>query len=209
MLAQELIQINQRISGRELNEHREINIQEFPNFVQVSSNRSTVILTYTNTISVPYPDNPNEGIFHIGISGKKNDLLLNFLNAAYIKSKCVVLDVIKFNLEVQNINIDIKVIETDGNLFGLCVAGINAIISSLKLKAYFLPKLFSYCAIDSLIISDPDADELECADWVMNILMRSTREILFTEKIGAPCGSNEIMSVMDLAFEDARKLKSN
>lgn len=188
-----------------MGQHREIACTSLPGLMLVASDRSAVAMTYTAGTAVPFPDKPGEGIFQISSLSKKNDVLVNFLHNVYVKSKCVALDVVKFSQEVAMVSIDIKAIECDGDLFRLCVAGVNAIIAHLGLKTLFVPRCLCYGSIQGIVVSDPDACELEAADWTMHVVMKSTREILLTEKKGVACSKEDIMQVLDRAFADVNE----
>lgn len=205
MLVADLMKGGKRLSFREPGQHREVEVEHFPSFVKVESDGTAAVLTYSMCTAQPFPDKPGEGIFQVGISGKKNDMLLNILHSIYIRSKCVSLDVVRYALEVQAVSIDIKVIEADGNLLAACVAGINAVISHLQLKTYFVPRVFSYASVCGQIVADPDAAELAASDWRMYVVMRSTRELLLTEKEGCFCSKEDILDVAERAFADAKR----
>ena len=207
MLVDELIGMGERISSRTLLQHRDISINYFPNLVAVSSGNSTVLLTYNKSIGKPYKDKPADGIFNINLLGKKNDSLINFIYNSYKRSKCIVLDIIKYNQVVEILTINIRVIESDGDLYRLCLAGINGIIKQLGIKHTFIPIYYRYASIGEHIIADPEYKELAIADWTIHIAMKSTREILVMEKTGKQAKIEEIMSVVDEAFKNRAKLK--
>lgn len=206
MLTTELLKIGERESGRAMNQHREIQIEHFPNMVIARSSGSAIVLTYSLCIATPLPDKPGDGIFHIGITGRKNDVLLNFLQSVFVNSKCLSLAMYRYNFEVQALTIDIKLVEADGNLYALCVSGINAIISKLDLKAFFTPVVFSYCAIGDRVVSDPDEREQQVSVWKGHVVMKSVREILLSEVNGNPCSCEAVVGVIDKAYEDMAAL---
>ncbi|KAI5168790.1 hypothetical protein PAEPH01_0423 [Pancytospora epiphaga] len=209
MLASELLEIGERPSFRALEEHRDVSLNLWPNIIEIESSGSAVIITYELGFSIPHIDKPGEGVLHIGLVGKKNDILLSFLNGIYINSKCVALEVCEYGRKVQSLSIDIKVVSTDGNLFQLCVKGINEVIKSLKLKSYFTPTILTYAGYKNRVVSDPDASELDVCDWTGYIVMKSVREILFTNVEGRPCCNNAVNIIIDKAFEDISNLNSN
>lgn len=191
MFVKDILAKEMRVDCRGLEESRNIQIENLENTVIVrSGNKKTdsyLILSYKKSISKPYQDKPSEGIFQINLEkGKKNDLLLNFLHNTYVKSKCLSMSdlCLKFNQRVYSINIEIFPIQVNGDLFKLCIEGINRIIYILDLKTYFKPKLVQYVGIGDRILLDPTEDESLCCDWQMNVVMKSSREFLLIEKIG-------------------------
>lgn len=204
MLCKELIEINERESFRKLDEHRTNSIVHYPNIVEAFHNNSSVIAIYRTIKVVPYFDKPNEGYFQINILNGKNDVLMTFLNYVYLKTKAVDLRalVIKPGIEVLNVSIDIRIIETDGNLYSLCIDAINAVINTLQLKKLFVPKILTYSLLDNKIISDPDAKEIEFSTWFYSIVMKSSREIIWSEKIGGELKINDIKFLIDKALID-------
>ncbi|KAI5149701.1 hypothetical protein ENBRE01_1065 [Enteropsectra breve] len=204
MLVEELAQIEERISSRAITEIRGVEFRVFPNFIIAETRGSSVVLTYNKFNSVPYPDRPNEGIFQISLANRKNDMLLNMLNKIYVHLKCVNMNVIRFNKEVEALVIDIKVVECDGDLYRLCIAGINKIIEILKIHTYFTPRCFGYCSLEKKLISDPTLQELEKAQWRAYVVMKSSREMLLLEKIGEGCSEMDVMEVVDRAYSEVK-----
>ncbi|KAI4291131.1 hypothetical protein PAPHI01_0405 [Pancytospora philotis] len=206
MFARELAQMNERISARRPDELRAIAVEHFPGLVYVRSAKAAIAVTYSSGTTAPYPDRPGEGIFQIALAGKKNDLLVGFLQSVYIKSKCVTLDVLKYACAVEAVSIEIKVMEVDGNLYSMCIAGINAVIAALSLKRLFLPSVFSFCSIDGRLLCDPDALELEASDWKSYVVMKSTREALLVELEGSSCPPQDVADIIDRAYDGMKLL---
>lgn len=204
MLCTKLLEMDQRESFRGLYEHRKIIINKYPNLIEAISDRSSVIFSYYDYPTIPYADKPSEGIFQFNLSHRKNDMLLNFLQGLYIKSGCIDQSsmVVKMGIEVLAVCIDIRIIQTDGNLFALCVAGINAVIADIGIKILFLPKIFTYALVAGRFISDPDANELLAAEWTYTIVMKSSREMILFEKLGDLCDVSDVMAVVDRAYND-------
>lgn len=204
MLVRDLALKSLRMSNRMPDEHREIQIEYFNNIVVVRSGNglsdSCIYIAYSKTISQPYPDKPSEGIFQISFErGRKNDLLINFLNNVYIKSRCISKTdlCLKFNQECYSVNIEIFPIQTNGDLFRLSVAGINKIIELLDVKTYFLPRVFQFASVSGTVFSDPDDSEYKASEWRMTVAMRSTREFLFIEKTGCGTFAEDIFKIID------------
>lgn len=191
MLIKDLATKDLRLDGRKFDETRDIHLETFNNMLVLKSGNRTsdsyVIFSYKKSITKPFPDKPSEGIFQINLEkGKKNDILLNFLHNAYTKSKCISMSdlCIQFNKSVYCVSIEIFPIQVNGDLFRLCVEGINKILEILELKTYFKPKIIQYAGIGQKIFIDSTENEILSCDWQLNVVMKSTREFLMIEKVG-------------------------
>lgn len=203
MLLTDLLEKEKRMSLRNFKEDREIFFEYFNNLLIVKTKDSYLQIGYSKNITKPYLDRPSEGFIQINLEkGRKNDILLNFLHGIYTKSKCVALDdlLIKYNQQAYSICIDIYPIQVNGNLFKLCIEGINEIFKILNLKMYFIPKFYNYCFYKNKIISDPDEKELEVSNWKISIVMKSSREALFIEKQGEGIFEEDFINVLDFVF---------
>ncbi len=204
MLVKKLSLKNLRISKRELNEQRRIQFKSFDNMLVVQTKDSCVYLSYSKTKVKPYWDKPSEGMFQVIYQkGKKNDSLVNFLHNVYIRSKCVSTKdlCIRTGQEVYFVNIEILPIQTNGDLFRLCIEGINEIIRLLELKVYFSPKVIQFACIENTVVVDPEDKENIASRWGITVAMKSTREFLYVEKTGKGVGATEVLDAVDKAMQ--------
>ncbi len=204
MLVKDLAEKDLRMDKREFKETRQISYDLRDNMLTVRSGSKTsdslVIFSFVKTESIPFQDKPSEGIFQINLEkGKKNDILLNFLQNTYIKSKCIAMSdlCIKFNQSVYCVTIEIFPIQTNGDLFRLCVSGINKIIQLLEIKKFFLPEIYQFSGVCKKILNDPTENEIAASDWQMNVVMKSTREFLSIDKSGEGIPNNIFTSILD------------
>lgn len=213
-LVKELAKKGQRISRRACEEPRLIQLQWFENVLCVRSgplpNNSCVYFSFTKQKTKPYPDKPSEGIFHISLErGRKNDSLLNFLHNVYIKSRCICTSdlCLRFNQEVYSVAIEIYPVQAQGDLFRLCMEGINEIIKRLEIKTYFKPEIIQVGEIEGVMMHDLEDAELQASGWTVNVVMKSTRELLLVEKTGEGIESDEILKVVDYAMSTVKNKK--
>lgn len=204
MLCVDLLRENRRVSGRRFTEHRAIETKHWPNLLEVSSPGSLVIVSYNLYGQRPYGDRPEEGIVRLAVRNRNQDILQNFLQQIFMKSSCIDREsmVLASAGMVTALDIDIHIIETNGNTHALCVLGIVAVLNTLKIKTLFQPRLFSYASVDGNILSDPDEAECLAAEWNSIVVMKSTREILFSEKTGGACLVPMMLETMDRAYRD-------
>ncbi|ELA41337.1 uncharacterized protein VICG_01577 [Vittaforma corneae ATCC 50505] len=207
MLVKELASKKLRMSGRACEESRDTHLKTFPNVLVVRSGTSPqdscIYLAFSKAKARPYPDKPSEGAFQIGLEkGRKNDALLNFLHSVYVRSKCIsTTDLcLRFNQEAYSISIEVSPIQTNGDLFRLCVEGINEIIRVLEVKTYFLPKAVQFGCVEGALMQDPDEAETLASEWTMTVVMKSARELLLVEKSGEGVGVGDILRAIDCAM---------
>ena len=203
MLASELIKIEKRISNRLIDQERDISFAHYENYLVVRCEKSCICMYYSKNITKPYLDRPSEGCFQLTLDrARKNDSLMNFLHRIYISSKCIAMEdlCIKFNQEVYSINIDIYPIQTDGNLFKMCVEGINQVLKILEIKTYFNPICHTFASLEDTIVTDPTEMELSQSSWSAIAVMRSSRELIFLEKKGCETLPDKIFSIFDKIF---------
>lgn len=199
MLVVELLDKEKRISGRGFSEERAISFEHANNMLIVKTNDSCVHLIYKNIPTGLSVNRNSDQILHFGCErGKKNDILLNFLHDVFIKSRCITLPETK--RQEYYISVDIYPIQANGDLFRMCVAGINEICKILKLKTYFTPKFYGFCIYKNNILADPDIKELEVSDWKMNVIMKSSREMIFLDKQGDGVNEEDFLSKFDSIF---------
>lgn len=113
---------------------------------------------------------------------------------------------IRFGQEAYLVAIDICPIQGDGDVLRLSVAGINEVIRILGLRAFFAPVCLSYCSLEGILVADPSDQELLCSSWSVNVVMKSSREILCVEKTGEGISQEEMLGALDRAFTDAKTL---
>jgi len=203
MLVNDLVKSGKRLTRTSFELEREVTFQEHENYLAVKSESSCVYMAYSKTIAKPYPEKPSEGCFQILLDKtKKNDILMNFLHRLYVQSKCIATEelCIKFSQEVYCINIDIYPVQTDGNLFKLCVEGINRILKILEIKTFFIPKYQYFCSIENCTLADPTEMEIAAANWTVTMVMRSTRELVYFEKAGTEVAQEELALVLNRVF---------
>jgi exosome complex RNA-binding protein Rrp42 (RNase PH superfamily) len=181
---------------------RHLAYEEYPGLMMLSGQDTLVVMTYRHGVCKPYFDRPGAGIFNITVQGKKSDKLLRCLHDVYFRHKCVTIEGKRDYLEVEFLCIDIKVIDDDGGLFRVCIAGINRILHKLKIRCLFYPVAIQYCSIDNQIITDPDLMELESSDWNLSIVARSGQEILYMKKVGSGCTPECLLNLLERTPED-------
>lgn len=199
------------MSMRASEEIRNIQIDRFGDLLVVrsggKSRDSCVYISFAKTKTVPFPDKPAEGIFQISLEkGKKNDILHNLIHNVYVKSKCICLGdlCLKPSREVHSINIGLYPIQTDGDLYRLCIEGINTALKLLDVKTYFQPQLFQYANVGKSVMADPDDGEITASNWGVIVVMKSTREMLLVEGVGGENTVEEILECVDLAMKTVR-----
>lgn len=207
MLIRDLVEKDLRLEERNLTQLRDLKIESYDDMLIVrSESKSTdscVIFYYSTEIKKPIADRPAEGAVIINLEkGRKNDVLLNFLNNTYKNSKCLdMADLcIRFNQEAHFINIEVCPIQNNGDLFRLCVTGINQILELLNIKKFFTPQVFQFVGISKKIICDPTEYESSNSDWQMTTVMKSSREMLLIEKTGQGISKEVIAAVVEEAM---------
>lgn len=200
MLATELAALAQRVDGRAPDEARAVTMEAHSGLLHIRTPGSAIVMTHARGTVAPHPDRPGEGIFRIAVSGRKNDPLLHFLRGVFVKSGCVSLGAVSFGRRVESLAVDVHIVEADGNLWPLCVAGINAILDEYGVSRVFRPVCFHFAQVGPLLVTDPDAGELAAAAWSVHVAMRSTREAVLIEKRGGPCDPQAFLDAASRAF---------
>lgn len=207
MLAQELGLKKLRMDCRACDECRRVETRLFNSMLVVRSGSSPrdscLYFSFSKTKTEPFPDKPAEGILQLSLEkGKKNDPLLNLLHNVYIKSKCVSMAdlCLRPSREVYLLNIEIHPIQADGDLYRLCVAGINEILRVLDVKTYFQPRVFQCACVGGTVMDDPGEEEVAASSWSTVVVMKSTREILLVDKVGGECSIEDILKSVDRAM---------
>ncbi|AFM98406.1 RNase PH-like exoribonuclease [Encephalitozoon hellem ATCC 50504] len=205
MIVKNLAGIKERFDNRKIEELREFGVERISNSCLVRMGASQLLATFQKSTSKPYIDRPHEGIisFSASTGGKRYERLLNFLHKVYIKQKSIDLEslCVKLNEEVVFIHIDLRVLSSDGNIYGLAVKGVNSVLEALGVRVNYVPQCFSYCSIGSVIITDPSEDEQKEGDWNCVIVMKSPKEIVLLEKVGKEC---EIENMLEVVERSAR-----
>lgn len=209
MLIHDLLGKSLRMGERSLAQFRDITFAHFDSHLAVQTSSSCIYIFFSKTPCKPFMDRPSEGILQITMEkGKRSDILLSCLYRVYTKSRCLALGdlCIRFGQEAHLVSIDICPIQTDGDLLRLSIAGVNEAIRVLGLRTFFVPVCLSYCSLSGALVADPDEQELQYSSWSANIVMKSTREVLYVEKTGDGIAQEDMLGVLDRAFADAKML---
>lgn len=205
MIVKNLIKDKERFDKRKLDECRIIKTTIEDNLVHVKAGTTEITVSSDVNIFEPYIDKPHEGIVGINVftGSRRGESLSNFLYKIFVKNRCIDLEslCIKFGKEVYHVNIDIRVLSFDGNLYSVLTAGVNEILKKLEITVNFYPQTFMFLSICDNIVSDPSEMEINESDWFCIVTMKSYREILYVEKSGMDCSISNVLCVVDKAYE--------
>lgn len=209
MIVKNLLKIGERFDNRQVEEARALTTELIANSALVGMGDSLMQVVFQRCSTRPYADKPQEGIVNLSVSlgSRRFDRVSNFLHKIYIKQKCVDLEslCVRFGEEAALIQIDVRILSSDGGMYALAVAGVNSALSRLEVLTNFVPRCFFYCSVGGVIIDDPSERELEESGWSSVVVMRSYREVLFVEKIGEECSAEDILEIVDRSFRRCSK----
>lgn len=206
MIVKNLARAGERFDNRGIEEARRPVVERVSNSCLVTVGRSRLLAVFQRGVVKPYVDKPHEGIvgFSMSASSRRHEKVLNFLHKVYVKQKSIDVEslCVKPNEEVVLIHIDLRVLCCDGNIHALAVHGVNSALEALGVKMNYTPQCFFYCSIGGTIVSDPTEDEQASGEWGCVAVMKSSRELVFLEKMGEECSMEALVVVADRSSRD-------
>ncbi len=195
-----LIKNNQRIDGRGMYDYREIKIEKnvltsAEGSAKVSLGNTQILVGVKVDLATPYPEKPDEGTlsvhaellplasptFEIGPPSEEAIELARIIDRGIRSSECI--DLKKLYIEedkVWSVNIDIYVLDHDGNMIDASGLAAVAAIENLKIPTYEdgevirdkytilqireYPLYFTFSKISGRIICDPNQAEEIASD---------------------------------------------
>jgi exosome complex component RRP42 len=234
---QNLIKNDQRIDGRGMYDYREIKIEK--NVLTSAEGSAKVILGNTQILvgvkvdlSIPYPEKPDEGTlsvhaellplasptFEIGPPSEEAIELARIVDRGIRSSECI--DLKKLYIEedkVWGVNIDIYVLDHDGNMIDASGLAAVAAIENLKIPTYEdgevirdkystlqikeYPCYFTFAKIGEKIICDPNQSEEIASDCRFTVSLGD--DTIYAIQKGGP-GSfkkDEILNMIDIGLK--------
>ncbi|MBI2583868.1 MAG: exosome complex protein Rrp42 [Candidatus Aenigmarchaeota archaeon] len=253
LLIRKLVKRGKRLDGRNFDAYREVSIET--NFINSAEGSARLRLGNTEVvvgvkmgIGTPYPDTPDEGVlvvnaelvplaspeFEKGPPGEESIELARVVDRAIRESKCIAFDklCIEPGKAVWMVNVDIDVLDDDGNLIDAsCMAAVAALATakmpeyeknddsykvnfdkkseSLPMKC--LPISTTFVRIGDAILADPALDELNAMDARLTIgTLDDGKEIkLCSMQKGGSNGLavGQVEQIIDLAIEKGKELR--
>ncbi len=246
-IIKEMASKGKRLDGREFDKYRSISIE--PNFVTSAEGSCRVKLGNTEVLAgikmdlgKPFDDTPNEGVlvvsaelvpfanplFEAGPAKEDAIELSRVVDRAIRESKCI--DFGKLCVtpgeKVWMVNLDIAVLDDDGNLFDACgIAAMAALLNTMipdieddkpvytkkgknKLPLNGVALSTTFVKIGDKIIADPNLAELRAMD--ARLTVGTIDENFCSMQKGGKSGIKveEIESIIELARQKSAEIKS-
>ncbi|MBI4894624.1 MAG: exosome complex protein Rrp42 [Candidatus Aenigmarchaeota archaeon] len=245
--ALELINKGMRVDGRKLLEFREIElktnvINKAEGSAYVKMGETQVIVGVKMNMGTPYADSMGEGVlmcgaeftpmsspdFESGPPSPESIELARVVDRGIRESHCI--DVGKLVIDEKNVwvvNVDIHIINHDGNLMDASALGAIAALKTTKIPRVDLEKMeivrndyvadlpvvhtpinVSVCKVGSNVVLDPTKLEEGSIDSRISISVREDDKICALQKQGSKgIMIGEIPGMMELAMEKSRELR--
>jgi exosome complex component RRP42 len=242
-----LIEEDMRIDERKFDEFREIKLET--DVIKKAEGSARVLLGNTNvlvgiklSVGEPFPDTPNEGIlivnaelvpvasptFDPGPPNENSIELARVVDRGIRESKCIDLEklCIEEDKKVWNVNIDIHVLDHDGNLIDASALGAMAALLNAKLPRYEdekiiygeydgkipikdTPMAVTVTKISNKLLIDPNLEEENALDARITFAINEKGEICAIQKGGVGFfTTEEIKKAVDLSIEKSKELRA-
>ncbi|WUR03555.1 exosome complex component (RRP45) [Vairimorpha necatrix] len=202
MVVKDLLKSYTRLDDRDLLQRRDFKIEKLENFFLITYGDTQIMGMYHLSVGTPYIDKPNEGIvsFNCVAAYKRTDKLNSFLKKIFINQRCIDLEAlcIKYATEVKLINIELRILNSDGEVYEPSVLIVNHILNHLKIPVNFLPVCFYFIAIDGVVVRDPTELEENEKDWSYLVVHKSKNEFIYVVKIGKENTLDDIYQVCEI-----------
>lgn len=250
-LIREMLKNGKRLDNRKMDEYRKIEIETgFINNAEGSSRvkvgNTEIIAGVKMGLGKPYPDSPDEGVlsvaaelvpfaspeFESGPPGEQSIELARVVDRCIRESKMIDVEklCVKEKEHVWMVNVDLEVLNDDGNLIDTaCLAAVAALLNtkipviewdgetptfsiekrSGKLPIRGISVTTTFVKIGPSIITDPGLTEIGAADARLSI--GSIEDKLCSMQKGGSYGFaiEEIESLADLAIEKGDELRKH
>ncbi|MEM5778731.1 MAG: exosome complex protein Rrp42 [Candidatus Aenigmatarchaeota archaeon] len=241
-----LIEENLRIDERKFDEFREIKIET--DVIKKAEGSARVLLGNTHvlvgvklSVNEPFPDTPNEGVlivnaelvpvasptFEPGPPDENAIELARIVDRGIRESKCIDLEklCIEEGKKVWNINIDIHVLDHDGNLIDASALGAIAALLNTKIPKYEndkiiydeyvgkipikdIPIAVTVTKISNKLLIDSNLEEENALDARITITTTEKEDICSIQKGGIGYfTSEEIKKAIDLSIQKGKELR--
>jgi exosome complex component RRP42 len=242
-----LIEEDMRIDERKFDEFREIKLET--DVIKKAEGSARVLLGNTNvlvgiklSVGEPFPDTPDEGIlivnaelvpvasptFDPGPPDENSIELARVVDRGIRESKCIDLEklCIEEDKKVWNVNIDIHVLDHDGNLIDASALGAMAALLNAKLPRYENEKIIygeydgkipikdtpmavTVTKISNKLLIDPNLEEENALDARITFAINEKGEICAIQKGGVGFfTTEEIKKAVDLSIEKSKELRA-
>ncbi len=242
-----VLEAGKRVDGRSFDEYREIEIirgyaQRAEGSALVKIGNTQVLAGVKLGLATPFPDTPDEGIlsttaelvplasptFDIGPPDEKAIELSRVVDRALRESHALDLEKLCIvpNEKVWLVNVDIYILDYDGNLFDAsCLAAISALLDARfpkleddkviydektneKLPIKNKPVEVTFAKIGKYTVVDPNLEEEEVMDARITFGITQENELCALQKgLGGSFKREEILELFDKAIEKAKELR--
>lgn len=241
-----LIEENMRIDERKFDEFRQIKIET--DVIKKAEGSARVLLGNTNvlvgikmSVNEPFPDTPDEGVlivnaelvpvasptFEPGPPNEDSIELARIVDRGIRESKCIDLEelCIEDGKKVWNVNIDIHVLDHDGNLIDASALGAIAALMNAKIPRYEDEKVVygeyqgkipltdtpievTVTKIGNKLLIDPNLEEENALDARVTFAINEKEEICAIQKGGVGFfTTEELKKAVDLSIEKSKELR--
>ena len=241
-----LIEEGMRIDERKFDEFREIKIET--NVIKKAEGSARVLIGNTHvlvgvkmSVNEPFPDAPNEGVlivnaelvpvasptFDPGPPDENSIEIARIVDRGIRESKCIDLEklCIEEGKKAWNVNIDIHVLDHDGNLIDASALGAMAALISAKIPRYEDEKVIygeytgkiplvdtpiavTISKISNKLLIDPNLEEENALDARVTIATNENGEICAIQKGGIGFfTTEELKKAADLSIEKGKELR--
>jgi len=241
-----LVEEDMRIDERKFDEFREIKIET--SVIKKAEGSAKVLLGNTHvlvgvklSVSEPFPDTPNEGVlivnaelvpvasptFEPGPPDENAIELARIVDRGIRESKCIDLEklCIEEGKKVWNINIDIHVLDHDGNLIDASALGAMIALLNTKIPKYEddkviygeydgnlpvrdTPIAITVTKISNKLLIDPNLEEENALDARITITTNEKEEICSVQKGGVGYfTTEEIKKAIDLSIQKSKEIR--
>ena len=241
-----LIESGKRLDGRGLEDFREIKIEKgvietAEGSARVRIGDTHVLVGVKMEVGTPFPDTPNEGILMVGAEldpiaspefepGPPTDEsveMARVIDRGIRESKCIDLEslCIEEGEKVWMVNIDIHVLDHDGNLIDAGSIGAMAALTDAKVPKYENDKInteeferelplrdspieITTAKIDNKLLLDPTFDEEHALDARLTLAINEKGELCAAQKGGKGYfTAEEIEKAVDLSMLKSKEIR--
>jgi len=241
-----LIEEGMRIDERKFDEFREIKIEtdvikKAEGSARVLIGNTHVLVGVKMSVNEPFPDAPNEGVlivnaelvpvasptFDPGPPDENSIELARVVDRGIRESKCIDLEklCIEEGKKAWNVNIDIHVLDHDGNLIDASALGAIAALISAKIPRYEDEKVIygeytgkiplvdtpiavTISKISNKLLIDPNLEEENALDARVTIATNENGDICAIQKGGTGFfTTDELKKAADLSIEKGKELR--
>jgi len=241
-----LVEENMRIDARKFDEFRPISIETdiiktAEGSARVIIGNSHVLVGIKMSVGEPYPDAPDEGVlivnaelvpvasptFEPGPPDENAIEIARVIDRGIRESQCIDLEklCIEAGKEVWMVNVDVHVLDYDGNLIDAGALGAIAALLKTKIPKYEnkkviygeykgklplrdIPIAITIAKISNKLLIDPNLEEDNALDARITISTNKKGEICAVQKGGKGCfTSSEIEEALDLSMKKGKDLR--